>query len=354
MKIPKARKLPSGTWRIQLRLGGESISILARSEKECIRHAQIAKAEYLAGKRQAPIGEEEKLPTLKEAIDNYVDARRAALSPATIRGYEGIKKNRFKGIMDRSLSDLTEADYITACKEEATTHAAKTVKNAWGLLRSVIKATTGKEAPEVPLPQVVPNERPFLDADQIKVFLEAVRGNAHEIPLLLALSSMRRSEIMALQWENVDLQHRRILVRGAAVPDSSHHLVRKKENKNRTSTRNVPILMDQLHDALEAAQQPSGPVVTCGPDALRRNALKLCKDSHLPPVGLHGLRHSFASLAYHLNVPEKITMEIGGWSDIQTMRKIYTHIAQSDMSRYEAAFSGFFQENAHENAHTEK
>lgn len=354
MKIPKARKLPSGTWRIQLRLGGESISILARTEKECIRQAQISKAEYLAGKRQAPIGEEEKLPTLKEAIDNYVDARRAALSPATIRGYEGIKKNRFKGIMDRSLSDLTEADYIAACSEEAADHSPKTIKNAWGLARSVIKAATGNVAPDIPLPQVVPNQRPFLDAEQIEVFLEAVRGNTYEIPLLLALSSMRRSEIMALQWENVDLKHRRIQVRGAAVPDSSHRLVHKKANKNRTSTRNIPILMDQLYDALNAAQRPSGLVVTCGPDAIRRNALKLCKENNLPEVGPHGLRHSFASLAYHLNVPEKITMEIGGWSDIQTMRKIYTHIAQSDMSRYEAAFSGFFQKNAHENAHEEK
>ena len=45
MKIPKARKLPSGTWHIQLRLGGESITVNARTEKECVRQAQIIKAE---------------------------------------------------------------------------------------------------------------------------------------------------------------------------------------------------------------------------------------------------------------------------------------------------------------------
>ena len=62
----------------------------------------------------------------------------------------------------------------------------------------------------------------------------------------------------------------------------------------------------------------------------------------LPMVGTHGLRHSFASLAYYLEVPEKVTMEIGGWADDQTMRRIYTHIAQADVKRYEQAFSGFF------------
>ncbi len=350
MKVPKARKLPTGRWFIQLRLGGESIPITARTEKACIQQAQIIKAEYLAGKRQPPPEAGAPLPTLGEAIDQYIKDRENVISPSTIRGYEGIKRNRFKGLMGRSLSDITEDDYIAACNAEAAICSAKTLKNAWGFIRSVVNETVGQKAPDTPMPQVIPNERAFLDADQINIFLEAVRGSRHEIPLLLALSSMRRSELLALRWENVDLSHRRILVKGAVVPDRTHKLVQKPENKNRSSTRYVPILMDQLYDALASAKQPSGPVITCGPETIQRTVLEICRENNLPPVGLHGLRHSFASLAYHLRVPEKITMEIGGWSDIQTMRKIYTHIAKSDMTRYEAAFSGFFQKNANKNA----
>ena len=51
MKVPKARKLSSGKWFIQLRLGGESIPVTAGTEKECTRQAQAVKAEYLVGKR---------------------------------------------------------------------------------------------------------------------------------------------------------------------------------------------------------------------------------------------------------------------------------------------------------------
>jgi len=69
---------------------------------------------------------------------------------------------------------------------------------------------------------------------------------------------------------------------------------------------------------------------------------------------VHGLRHSFASLAYHLNIPEKITMEMGGWSDPGTMHKKYTHIAKSDISRYQTAMADFYakkgSKNANENA----
>lgn len=35
-------------------------------------------------------------------------------------------------------------------------------------------------------------------------------------------------------------------------------------------------------------------------------------------------------------------MEIGGWSDSGTMHKIYTHIAQSDIKRYQAAMGNFY------------
>lgn len=70
---------------------------------------------------------------------------------------------------------------------------------------------------------------------------------------------------------------------------------------------------------------------------------RVCKKNNLPLVGVHGLRHSFASLAYHLQIPEQIAMEIGGWSDIGTMRKIYTHIAQQDMERYKTKLQDFFK-----------
>jgi len=295
MKIPKARKLPSGTWHIQLRLGGESITVNARTEKECVRQAQIIKAEYLAGKRAAPV-DTAQLPTLRQAIDAYIDSRTNTLSPATLRGYDIVKRNRFK---------------------------------------------------------VVPQERVFLDATEIQIFRAAVRGNRYEIPFLLALSSLRMSELMALRWEDVDLKHKRIRVAGAAVPGRDHKMVHKKETKNRTSNRYVPILMDQLQKALEAAQKPSGLVSpTLRTETLRQALARICAANKLPPVTMHGLRHSFASLAYHLQVPEQVTMEIGGWSDYGTMRRIYTHIAQADMQRYEDAFSGFFSEkNAHANAH---
>ena len=76
---------------------------------------------------------------------------------------------------------------------------------------------------------------------------------------------------------------------------------------------------------------------------------KICRENNLPNVGIHGLRHSFASLAYHLQIPEKIAMEIGGWSDYQTMRKIYTHLSSIDRKKAENKMAEFYK-NANKNA----
>ena len=69
---------------------------------------------------------------------------------------------------------------------------------------------------------------------------------------------------------------------------------------------------------------------------------EICATNGLPKVGNHGLRHSFASLAYHLQIPEKIAMEIGGWADDGTMHKIYTHLAQKDIAKRAQDFRNFF------------
>lgn len=345
MKVPNPRRLKSGTYFIQLRLNGESIPVSAPTKKECIDQARLIKAEYKAGVRAAK-KEPQKSPTLKEAIDNYIEKRDGILSPSTICGYRVIQRCRLKSVMGKPISNVSDGEWAKALNEEAKAFSAKTVKNTWGLIRAVLKEETRTEPPKVKMPQVVPFDKMFLDPSQIPVFVQAVKGSKAEIPALLALSSLRKSEILALKWENVDLERRMIKVRGSAVMDENSRLVQKKENKNGTSSRNIPIMIDELYEALSAVTEKSGLVVTCHPNTIYRQVNQICEKNGLPKIGVHGLRHSFASLAYHLGVPERITMEIGGWADNQTMHKIYIHIARQDVSKYADKFKDYFSKTS--------
>ena len=339
MKIPKAKKMSSGNYFIRLRLGGEEICITESTEKECIRQAQFIKSEYMAGKRQEK-EEEKEFPTLSRAIDDYIEARSNTLSPLTIRGYRIIQKNRFKDIMDTPVDQIT--DWQRIINREAGKCAPKTLKNAWGFVRSVVEDVIGKFPPEVRLPAPIPPDQPFLMPEEIKVFVTAVKDTKYAIPCFLALSSLRASEIEALDWKDIPQNPQFIRVSGAVVLNEDNKKVRKKPNKNTTSTRNVPVMIPELTEALDRDRKHSGSLMGMHQNSLRYGIAKICRENNLPNVGIHGLRHSFASLAYHLQIPEKIAMEIGGWSDATTMHKIYTHIAKSDISRYQTKMTDFF------------
>lgn len=334
MKIPEPRKLKSGSWNVRLQLDGESYSITKPTKKECIAEAAALKTRLKdARKRNGK--------SLTKAIDQYIEARENVLSPSTIRGYKAIQRLRFQSAMSRCIDDITQDQWQRLVNLEAKKCSAKTLKNAWGFISSVILDATGRKI-VVRLPQVVPNDLPYLTAEQIPDFLDAIRGDFCEIAILLGLSSLRRSEIMAVRWEDIDLDAGCIYVHGSAVIDENGTLVYREENKNASSRRTVPFLIPQLRTAVEAADKHSEFAVTCNPNTIYNSTNRACRKAGLPEIGAHGLRRSFASLAYHLNLPEEVTMKAGGWSDIYTMRKIYTKISQKDINTQGQVYENFF------------
>lgn len=336
MKIPKARKLPSGKWFCRVRINDQDIAITRDTEKEAVAEAMAVKA----GIKDA--AKKPKRKTLTTAIDEYIDARRNIISPSTVRGYKIIQDNRFQSMMKKDIFLVTQEQWQRAVNAEARLVNAKTLTNSWRFIASVIHEATGT-AVSIKLPQIVRNERPWLTPDQIPVFVQAVNGTNIEIPALLALSSLRCSELLDLKWENVDLKKNTITISGSAVYDEEGNLVHKKENKNSTSRRTVPII-PPLHAALSAAPHKGEYIVNLTSNWIYKSINKICAENGLPEVGIHGLRHSFASLAFHLNMPEKVAMQIGGWANDATMKRIYTHLSQASVNKHAEAFTAFFSD----------
>ena len=277
---------------------------------------------------------------LGEALDKYIADRKGFKSPSTIYAYESYRKQRFQNMMRADVYTTTDDQWQAAIRREAKSLSPKYIKNVWMLISAAIFEETGRR-PRVTLPEKEHNEKPFLDPEQIPVFVDAIKGDPIEIAALLELSSLRRSEMLALTWDNVDLENEIIYVHGARVAGDGGKLVHKKQNKNDSSRRTVPII-EPLAEALKAAPKKEGYVVTLTGGWIYKRINEICAANGLPKVGNHGLRHSFASLAYHLQIPEKIAMEIGGWADDGTMHKIYTHLAQKDIAKRAQDFRNFF------------
>lgn len=174
-----------------------------------------------------------------------------------------------------------------------------------------------------------------------------MEGNDYEVPALLALHSLRRSEIFGLSWDKVDLKQNQIRIEGSIVQNDQSKQVFKETNKTKNSRRTIPIMIPRLKELLSAVPEKDrkGMIYTAPQNYLWREINSVCKDNNLPEVGVHGLRHSFASLAHHVGLPEQEAMLIGGWEDAQTMHKIYEHISAADRMKAENKIAQFFATN---------
>lgn len=336
MKIPKIEKLPSGNYFCRLRLNGVSVPITASSETECRRIAELKKAEYAAGKSKL-----QRLPkneTLQDVLDKYIRANKATLSPSTHRSYTIYARTRFDGYRDKKLSEIHWQEMID---DELEVASEKTVKNAWALVSPALRRI-GYPVPSVRLSQVPVADVHFLQPEEIAPFCAAVKGRSCEIAALLALNGLRVSEIRGLDWKNVNLNNDTLFVHGAVVRGVDGD-AEKRTNKNDTSTRTIPILIPQLHDALNAVTDKTSHVVTIASGTILDDVKRACKRAKVTVCTTHDLRRSFASLCFYLGIQAKQIQAWGGWSNETVLNKIYIKLSASMETENQKTVSAFFK-----------
>src|SRR5262249_34293786 len=141
-------------------------------------------------------------------------------------------------------------------------------------------------------------------------------------------AGLRRGELMALLWEDVDLASGVIHVERAYDEKGRVHV----EPKSRAGRRTVPIV-GALRDELVAHKLRSGrdaglgfgptleaPLVT---SSLGRRAQVAWRRGELEPIGLHEARHTFASLLIAAGVNAKAITTYMGHASIQTTYDLY-------------------------------
>ena len=313
VSVPTPTKTKAGKYRGRLMVGGQRIYVTEDTEAAYYIRAKAVKAGMIDDARGRP------QRPLKLIVEAYISDNAAVMSPATVKGYRNIVRNNFKDYMD---SDISGINWQRMISEETERYAAKTVKNAWRLVTASLRYA--KEAvPTVNLPKSVRKEKPFLDYEEIMKFVPYIQGHRYETAYLLALHSLRYSEILALN-DNSCLGDT-IRVRGAVVP-GEEGMEFKELNKTDLSRRDVPIMIPRLSILIQEQQFP----IVAHDMTLNKHLKRVCNELGISPITFHGLRHSFASLAYHLHWTEKSTMQIGGWSTPDVVHEIYTHLAKKD------------------------
>ena len=160
----------------------------------------------------------------------------------------------------------------------------------------------------------------FYSPEQLQLLFSAVSGTMMELPVkLAAYLGLRRSEICGLRWENVDLEAGLLSIREVRTEVGGSVVL--KSPKTRTSARRLGIT--GLQDLQQVLRQDGTPPK---PDQLTRDLLTVVRRQGLPKISLHGLRHSFASVANSQGVPMFDISRTLGHSSMTVTSNIYTHL----------------------------
>lgn len=210
------------------------------------------------------------------------------------------------------------------------------------------------------LPKVERQEMAALTTEQSARFLAAIRHTRTYWPSFVALSTgMRRGEILALRWRNVDLERGTVRVvesleqtkaglrfkapktekaRAIALPRYAIEELRRL--KREQAEQLLALGVRQTAETLVCAREDGEPLQ---PRSLTHEFSRLvARMKDLPRVRFHDLRHSHATQLLATGVHPKVAQERLGHSTISTTLDLYLHVTETMQedaaARLDAAF----------------
>lgn len=260
--------------------------------------------------------------TLKQALERYEKDVTPAKKGAAVE-LTRISKAKRTSLADKAFYLFTPDDALAFMEEiggsennrrkyaSLISHLYKTARLEW---RMDVKNPV---AGEIKLPS---NGRPRdrrLQGNEKELLLKHLSGEAKAIFEFAIETAMRRSEMLALEWRNVDLKRAIAIVRDSkngedrATPLSTTAIrIIKAQPRGIGSSKVFSITPSQLRDAWEAARTTAG----------------------IPDIRLHDLRHEATSRLFEkgLNVMEAAS--VTGHKTLGMLKR-YTHLNPSDIAK---------------------
>jgi integrase len=213
-----------------------------------------------------------------------------------------------------------------------------------------VLARNPAEAFKKRLPKVERREMTTLSADQSARLLAAIKHTRVYWPVLLALSTgMRRGEVFALRWKNVDLERGSLRVM-ESLEQTKAGIRFKAPKTDRTRAITLPafsvdelrrLKRQQAEELLMLGIRQSGETLVCAradglplqPQSLTHQFTRLTsRVKDLPRVRFHDLRHSHATQLLLAGVHPKIAQERLGHATITTTLDLYSHVTETMQS----------------------
>ena len=292
--------------------------------------------------------------TLGEFTEQWLrDYAKPNLAATTYQGYVGIYRSGIGPILGNILlkdlrpSHIQEYIALKLSKNVSNTTVRHHITFLHSVLETAIKWQLLIRNPidSVTMPKIVKHEMNILNEQQAKTILQAVQGTNYYSLFALALyTGMRKSELLALQWNDVDL-----LMAELSISKSSHRLntgeyivkstkTAKSNRRIALSKKTCTMLKQHLKKEMNICSKtspkfPNDRLLFCEPNGkpLKPNTIgqhwtRLLRRLNYPNIRFHDLRHTHASWMLKKGVSPKVIQERLGHSTISTTLDIYSHV----------------------------
>jgi integrase len=226
----------------------------------------------------------------------------------------------------------------------------KSVRNVHGVLAKALadavdlQLVDGNVASRTRLPSVERGAPRAWSASQLSAFLERVGGDRlYPLWRVVAMTGCRRGEALGLRWADVDLEEATLTITNQRTIAGSH--VVEGSPKTKAGARTVALDAGTVA-ALRAwrAQQaserlvmgagwPDNGLVFTNPDGgglwpqrVTARFRAIAAELELPPIGVHGLRHSAATWMIGAGVSPKLVQQRLGHADVSVTLGLYSHV----------------------------
>ena len=335
-------------------------NVLAKTKTECIEKLKKLREEY---DEVAPFKIKPDMRFGDWISYWYESHAKPTLRLTTQESYsQWIKLHIIPAIGKIALNKLTQADcqkFLNALKldgrklhrdTQGTELAEKSVRNCYHVIRMALdRAVTDgliKKNPSIgcKLPPLKQKEMKVLNKEEIQRFLiQAKEEGMYELFLLELTTGMRRGEILALTWNDLNFETGELHINKQVTPAGGKIVISEPKTKAAFRTIILPPVMVELlkeykkgvfsHLLFPSRIKPEQPI---DPGYVRKRLQQILKRADCKRVRFHNLRHTFATMSLEHGMDVKTLSTIIGHVSSKTTLNIYTHIT-SEMEENAAA-----------------
>ena len=328
-------------------------SVLAKTKAECVEKLKRLREEYT---EVAPFKVKPDMRFGDWMNYWYENHCKPSIRPTTQKGYEEwIYVHAIPGLGHIPLNKLTQADcqkFLNEMKANGRkTHrdtkgpemAERSVRSCYHVIRMAldraIKDGLIKKNPilGVKLPPPEQKEMKVLSKEEIQRFLiQAKAEGMYELFLLELTTGLRRGEILALTWDDLNFETGELHISKQVTPVGGKNIISEPKTKAAFRTIILPpvmvgLLREYRKEVFSPLMFPSRikPNQPIDPSYVRKRLQQILERADCKKVRFHDLRHTFATMALEHGMDVKTLSATIGHVSSSTTLDIYSHITDT-------------------------